>query len=105
MPITRSTFSFPSAKTRCTQNWLRSKDLLRKSLDSEYEKLHNRFDKLVGDDDKNAEGIRIIKEKLIQMYTGSCKDAAYFSPNLKMRDLYTKCLRALLLKTSCYLPK
>ena len=35
------------------------KDLLRKSLDSEYEKLCNRFDKLVGDDDKDAEGIRI----------------------------------------------
>lgn len=55
------------------------KDLLRKSLDSEYEKLHNRFDKLVGDDDKDADGIRIIKEMLIQMYTDSCKDAAYFS--------------------------
>ena len=55
------------------------KDLLRKSLDSEYEKLRNRFDKLVGDDDKDAEGIRIIKEMLIQMYTNSCKDAAYFS--------------------------
>ena len=55
------------------------KDLLRKSLDSEYEKLRNRFDKLVGDDDKDAEGIRIIKEMLIHMYTGSCKDAAYFS--------------------------
>lgn len=55
------------------------KDLLRKSLDSEYEKLHNRFDKLVGDDDKDAKGIRIIKEMLIQMYTDSCKDAAYFS--------------------------
>lgn len=45
------------------------KDLLRKSLDSEYEKLCNRFDKLVGDDDKDAEGIRIIKEMLIQIYT------------------------------------
>lgn len=55
------------------------KDLLRKSLDSEYEKLCNRFDKLVGDDDKDAEGIRIIKEMLIQIYTDSCKDAAYFS--------------------------
>lgn len=55
------------------------KDLLRKSLDSEYEKLRNRFDKLVGDADKDAEGIRIIKEMLIHMYTGSCKDAAYFS--------------------------
>lgn len=55
------------------------KDLLRKSLDSEYEKLRNRFNKLVGDDDKDAEGIRIIKEMLIQMYTNSCKDAAYFS--------------------------
>ena len=55
------------------------KDLLRKSLDSEYEKLRNRFDKLVGDDDKDAEGIRIIKEMLIQMYTDSCKDAAFFS--------------------------
>lgn len=55
------------------------KDLLRKSLDSEYEKLRNRFDKLVGDVDKDAEGIRIIKEMLIHMYTGSCKDAAYFS--------------------------
>lgn len=55
------------------------KDLLRKSLDSEYEKLCNRFDKLVGDADKDAEGIRIIKEMLIHMYTGSCKDAAYFS--------------------------
>lgn len=54
------------------------KDLLRKSLDSEYEKLCNRFDKLVGDDDKDAEGIRIIKEMLIQIYTDSCKDAAYF---------------------------
>lgn len=43
------------------------KDLLRKSLDSEYEKLCNRFDKLVGDDDKDAEGIRIIKEMLIQI--------------------------------------
>lgn len=50
------------------------KDLLRKSLDSEYEKLCNRFDKLVGDDDKDAEGIRIIKEMLIQIYTDSCKD-------------------------------
>ena len=39
----------------------------------------NRFDKLVGDVDKDAEGIRIIKEMLIHMYTGSCKDAAYFS--------------------------
>lgn len=55
------------------------KDLLRKYLDSEYEKLCNRFDKLVGDDDKDAEGIRIIKEMLIQIYTDSCKDAAYFS--------------------------
>lgn len=55
------------------------KDLLRKSLDSEYEKLRNRFDKLVGDVNKDAEGIRIIKEMLIHMYTGSCKDAAYFS--------------------------
>lgn len=53
--------------------------MLRKSLDSEYEKLCNRFDKLVGDDDKDAEGIRIIKEMLIQIYTDSCKDAAYFS--------------------------
>ena len=48
-------------------------------MDSEYEKLCNRFDKLVGDDDKDAEGIRIIKEMLIQIYTDSCKDAAYFS--------------------------
>ena len=55
------------------------KDLLRKSLDSEYEKLCNRFDKLVGDDDKDAEGIRIIKEMLIQIYTDSSKDATYFS--------------------------
>jgi len=56
-----------------------NKDLLRKSLDSEYEKLRNRFDKLVGDADKDAEGIRIIKEMLIHIYTGSCRDAAYFS--------------------------
>ncbi|MBR1433297.1 AAA family ATPase [Ruminococcus sp.] len=55
------------------------KDLLRKSLDSEYEKLRNRFDKLVGDADKDIEGIRIIKEMLILLYTNSCKDAAYFS--------------------------
>ena len=55
------------------------KDLLRKSLDSEYEKLRNRFNKLVGDADKDAEGIRIIKEMLLHMYTSSCKDAAYFS--------------------------
>ena len=55
------------------------KDLLRKSLDSEYEKLRNRFEKLVGDADKDAEGIRIIKEMLILLYASSCKDAAYFS--------------------------
>lgn len=55
------------------------KDLLRKSLDSEYEKLRNRFDKLIGDADKDAEGIRIIEEMLILLYTSSCKDATYFS--------------------------
>lgn len=55
------------------------KDLLRKSLDSEYEKLRNRFDKLVGDNSKDADGIRIIKEMLILLYASSCKDAAYFS--------------------------
>lgn len=73
------------------------KDLLRKSLDSEYEKLRNRFDKLVGDDDKDAEGIRIIKEMLILLYTSSCKDAAYFSDktysNIVSMDL--KSFRAL----------
>ena len=69
------------------------KDLLRKSLDSEYEKLRNRFDKLVGDADKDAEGIRIIKEMLIHMYTGSCKDAAYFSdnPSIENADLPFSC--------------
>ncbi len=55
------------------------KDLLRKSLDTEYEKLRNRFDKLVGEAEKDAEGIRIIKEMLILLYTSSCKDAGYFS--------------------------
>ena len=55
------------------------KDLLRKALDSEYEKLRNRFDKLVGDDNKDAEEIRIIKEILILLYASSCKDATYFS--------------------------
>lgn len=72
-------------------------DLLRKALDSEYEKLRNRFDKLVGDSDKDAEGIRIIKEMLLLLYTNSCKDAAYFSDktysNMVSMDLAS--LRAL----------
>ena len=55
------------------------KDLLRKTLDLEYEKLRNRFDKLVGDDDKDADKIRFIKELLILLYASSCKDAAYFT--------------------------
>ncbi len=54
-------------------------DLLRNSIDSEYEKLHNRFSKLTGDDDKDSEVIRIIKEMLILLYTRSCKENAYFS--------------------------
>lgn len=54
-------------------------DLLRKSLDSEYEKLYSRFRKLSGDNEKDSEGIRIIKEMLLLLYANSCKENTYFS--------------------------
>ena len=55
------------------------KDLLRKTLDSEYEKLHTRFENLARNKDKEAEGIRIIKEMLVLLYVSSYRDAAYFA--------------------------
>ena len=55
------------------------RNLLIKALDSEYEKLHNRFGKLTGNDDEDYEKIRIIKEMLIRLYANSCKENAYFS--------------------------
>ena len=53
--------------------------LLRKSLDSEYEKLYNRFNKLIGEAEKDKDSIRIIKELLIILYANSCKENTYFS--------------------------
>lgn len=54
-------------------------DFLRKSLDSEYEKLNIRFKKLTGDKEKDSDSTRIIKDMLILMYAKSCRENTYFS--------------------------
>ena len=54
-------------------------NLFIRSIDAEYEKLYSRFRNLTGDDEKDSEKIRIIKEMLIYLYADSCKENAYFS--------------------------
>lgn len=54
-------------------------NLFRNSIDTEYEKLLARFNKLTGNTDKDKETIRIIKEMLVLLYANSCEETVYFS--------------------------
>lgn len=56
-----------------------SDSLFRKTLDAEYEKFATRFNKLIGDKDKDKDAVRIIKEMLVLLYSNSCEETVYFS--------------------------
>lgn len=51
----------------------------KKSVDTAYEKLLARFNKLTGNADKDKDTVRIIREMLVQLYADSCEETAYFS--------------------------
>lgn len=51
----------------------------RKTIESEYEKLYVRFNKLTGDEDTDKKIIHTIKEMLVKLYNSACEEVVYFS--------------------------
>ena len=54
-------------------------DSFRKNIETEYEKLITRINKLTNDEDKDKDAIRIIKEMLVLLYADSSEEKPYFS--------------------------
>ena len=54
-------------------------NVFRKNLNTNFEKILARFEKIIGSDNTDNKTLCSIKEMLIKLYAGSCEETAYFS--------------------------